>query len=219
MDARPGLTPSQQEQLLAYWQRVATSPHNLVAPTDREREAFFKRHIEDCLRLLPGLQARGAHRVIDVGSGGGLPAVILAIALPELQVTALEATGKKAAFIRETAEALGLAERLHVVEGRAESQAAVGAPLREQFDVAVARAVAPLPVLLELLAGFVRPGGWLLAMKGARASQELAASMAAISTLGLRAPELGDDLLWFEKPGTLASHYPRKTGQPNKRPL
>ncbi len=150
---------------------LAMNAHvNLTAITD-PAEAWT-RHAFDALTLLPGLAGFPAGaRVVDVGSGGGVPGIVLAIARPDLAFTLVESTTKKAAFLVAVAEALGLSN-VTVRAERAEKLLAEG--LRGAFDVATARAVARLDTLLPWTAPFVRPGGRLLLIKGERAEEELA---------------------------------------------
>src|SRR5581483_9515683 len=117
--------------------------------------------IADCLVLVDHLG--DARRLVDVGSGGGLPGLPLKIARPELSVTLVEADGRKAAFLVRACAELGL-KGVDVVNERAED-AARSPRHREAFDVAVARALAPMPVLAELCLPFVRVGGRFLAQK------------------------------------------------------
>jgi 16S rRNA (guanine527-N7)-methyltransferase len=147
----------------------ANTRFNLTAVTD-PGDAWV-RHIADSLTLLPPIVSLRAKRVMDVGSGGGLPAIPLAIALPEVQFTLLEATGKKARFLTETAEALEL-HNVVVINDRAE-KLGQRAEHRSAYDVVTARAVGRLRVLLDWGVPFVRPGGWLLAMKGRQAQEEI----------------------------------------------
>ncbi len=142
---------------------------NLTSITD-PREAW-SRHLLDALSLAPHLGALPAEaRVLDVGSGGGVPGIPLAIARPDLRITLLEATQKKAAFLAAVVEALGL-PRVTVATGRAEQLAATA--LRGSFDAVTARAVARLDALLPWTVPFVKPGGRLLLIKGQRADEEL----------------------------------------------
>lgn len=135
-------------------------------------DAAWERHALDALTLLPRLDDIGpGGRIIDIGSGGGLPGIPIAIARPELSVTLVEATQKKAAFLTAVANALGLSE-VTVLADRAEKLAA--GPLRAAFDVVTARAVARLSELVPITAPFVKPGGRLLLIKGQKASEELA---------------------------------------------
>src|SRR5580765_904046 len=134
--------------------------------------------IEDCLVLVPHLG--NARRVVDVGSGGGLPGIPLKIVRPELEITLIEADQDKAAFLVYACAELGL-EGVEVVARRAE-EAGHDPRLREAFDVAVARALAPMPVLAELCLGLVRIGGRLLAQKTEAEDNEAAGH--AIKVMG-----------------------------------
>lgn len=151
---------------------------NLTRITDRA--AAEVQHVGDSLTLLPFLPA-GEFRVADVGSGGGVPGIPLAIARPDARVMLVESTKKKAAFLRAAVAELELAN-VAVSEWRAEDVGRSNS--RETFDVAVARAVATLDWLAEWCLPLVRPGGKLLAMKGVRAGAEVPAAAAAIRLLG-----------------------------------
>jgi len=156
---------------------LAMNAHiNLTAITD-PAEAWT-RHAFDALTLLPGLATFAAgSRVVDVGSGGGVPGIVLAIARPDLAFTLVESTAKKAAFLSAVVEGLGLAN-VTVRNDRAEKLLAEG--LRGTFDVATARAVARLDALLPWTAPFVRPGGRVLLIKGEQAEVELAEAKKAL---------------------------------------
>lgn len=155
--------------------------YNLTALTTPDD--MILRHFADCAAPVPRLPEAG--KVLDVGCGAGFPSLVLAILCPSLFVTALDATEKKARFVCETAELLGL-ENLTTLTGRAETLAARGNELRESFDVVTARAVARLPVLSELCLPFVSVGGVFLAMKGPAAEREAAEAARAIPQLGGR---------------------------------
>jgi 16S rRNA (guanine527-N7)-methyltransferase len=151
---------------------------NLTRITDRTAAEI--QHIGDSLTLLPYLP-KEAGKVVDVGSGGGVPGLPLAIVRPGLSVTLVESTKKKAVFLQQTAESLGLSN-VTVMDCRAED---VGrGELRETFDVAAVRAVATLDWLAEWCLPLVKKRGWVLAMKGQRAADELETAKVAIKLLG-----------------------------------
>lgn len=143
---------------------------NLTAVTDPLE--VWDRHVLDALTLVPLLAELGAGgRVVDVGSGGGVPGIPLAIVRPDLQVTLVEATQKKATFLTAVSAAIGLSN----VSVRAERAEQLGkGDLRGAFDAATARAVGRLVMLVPLTVPFVRAGGLVLLIKGQRAEEELA---------------------------------------------
>jgi 16S rRNA (guanine527-N7)-methyltransferase len=148
---------------------------NLTAVDDPA--AAWERHVLDSLTLVPLLADLGAGaRLCDVGSGGGLPGIPVAIARPDLEVTLVEATQKKAAFLAAVAAALPL-RNVAVQAARAEQLG----DLHGAFDAVTARAVGRLAVLVPLVAPFVRPGGKLLLVKGQRADEELGEAAKAIA--------------------------------------
>lgn len=178
--------------------------------------------VEDGLVLLDHLG--DARRVVDVGSGAGLPGLPLKIARPDLEVTLIEADSAKAAFLVHASAMLGLTG-VHVVARRAE-EAGHDPALRETFDVAVARALAPLPVLVELCLPFVRVGGRLLAQKTERESTAPAAR--AVELLGGAnvtvhpSPSAARDtgtIVVIHKVRPTPTRYPRRPGVPARKPL
>jgi len=196
----------------------ANQRFNLTAVTDLEEA--WTRHVLDSLTLLGPLG--DAQSIVDVGSGGGLPALPLAIALPDASFTLIEATGKKASFLEETAQALGLTH-VRVVRTRAEEAGAPGSPLREAHDAVTARAVAPLAVLLELTLPLAKVHGRVIAIKGEKAPQEIAEAKNALELLRGRVisstrTETGT-LVVIEKVGPTPNRYPRRPGEPKRSPL
>ena len=147
--------------LLARWNQT----YNLTAIRD-PREMVAK-HLLDSLAMHPFVADVGT--LADLGTGAGLPGIPLAIARPALQVTLVESNGKKSRFMREALRQLGLVNA-RVVESRIEAFAAPG-----QFDAITARALATLPLILELGGHLLKPHGKLLAMKGAHPAEEIAA--------------------------------------------
>lgn len=132
----------------------------------------WSRHVADSLSLLAPLASmEGVATAVDIGSGGGLPAIPLAIARPEIRFTLVESTGKKARFLESVAARLGLAN-VEVFAGRAEDLCR--SPRRETFDVATSRAVGALGPLARVSVPLLRIGGLMTAIKGERAEEEAA---------------------------------------------
>lgn len=195
-----------------------------------EDDACLK-HIADALTLLPLIPS--GVRLLDVGTGGGIPSVPLAIARPDLRVVGLDSTGKKVNFITETVAGLGL-RNISAVCGRAE-ELSLRKPYRESFDFVTARALARFNVLCELCLPFVRVGGTFISMKGPLAPDEISESRQALKILGgemtenrvLRLkPEDGADgemlertLIIVKKTRPTPTNYPRNNAQINKNPL
>jgi 16S rRNA (guanine527-N7)-methyltransferase len=160
---------------------LANERMNLTRITDRAAAEIH--HVADALTVLPHLPPAERLSIADVGSGGGVPGVPLAIARPDCRVTLIESTKKKAAFLRDVARELAI-DNLDVADGRAEDLAQSGRPLRESFDVVVARAVATMDWLVEWCLPLVRKGGKMLAMKGPKVSDELPTAARTIRLLG-----------------------------------
>ena len=146
----------------------------LLGPAEAER--LWDRHLLNCAAVAELVPPRSS--LVDLGSGPGLPGVVLAVMLPGVSVTLLEPMARRADFLRECVAELDLANAT-VLRGRAEDLASqVGA------DVVTARAVAPLEKLAGLAAGLIRPGGLILAIKGAGAAAEVARARPALRRLG-----------------------------------
>jgi 16S rRNA (guanine527-N7)-methyltransferase len=226
----PQLDDAAIAALLAYRDRLATSAAEFNLTSVRDPVAIERRHLIESLafgRLLAerDLLPPGA-RVLDLGSGAGLPGLPLKVAWPELRLTLLEATGKKCRFLESAVAKLSL-EGVEVAEGRAEDVAHDPAH-RGAYDLVVARAVARLPVLLEYGVPFLRLGGTLAGTKGSAARTELAASGAALQALGaevLDTPALAtpglpaQTVILVAKRSETPERYPRRTGIPSKRPI
>ena len=181
--------------------------------------AEVEAHIEDALGLLE-LSWEGVGRAIDIGSGGGLPAIPLALALPAVHFTLLEANAKKCAFLEHVAGMLAIAN-VSVALGRAE-ELGHRAALREHFGRAISRAAARPAVLLELALPFVRTGGDLVAEVSALDPQalETAARLLGGGEPRLEPPASGHgSLLTVRKMGRTPPEYPRRPGVPNRKPL
>jgi 16S rRNA (guanine527-N7)-methyltransferase len=153
----------------------------LIGP--RETSRLWDRHLVNCALVADLVPERG--ELVDIGSGAGLPGIVLAMLRPSLHVVLLEPLLRRAVFLQECVSALDLPNAT-VVRARAEEKAAAGI----SADVATARAVAPLDRLVGWAAGLVRPGGQLLAIKGQSAEAELEAAEPVLSRLGVQSAEV-----------------------------
>jgi 16S rRNA (guanine527-N7)-methyltransferase len=173
----------------------------------RDAEEIYGLHVRDCLHSVPLLPGTPSSKVIDVGSGGGLPGMVWAVCRPDLSVTLLDSAGKKCRAMESIAAELGLSN-VSVVWGRGEEYA-LGARARENYALAAARAVAHAGVLAEYLSPLISLGGHLLAFKGPKGEEEL-------REVGDRWPALG-----LSRPRTipyrLEAAYPRGA-EPEKTP-
>lgn len=217
-------------RLERYRDLIASGSARVSLTSVRDPAAIERRHILESLafgRELEslGLLAAGAG-VIDIGSGAGLPGLPLKLGWPSLRLTLLESVGKKCRFLRSAIAELGLSG-IGVVEGRAEDAGRDPAH-RAAYDLAVARAVAPLNVLLEYALPLLRLGGHFAGTKGSAAARELQQSATALRTLGgevtvqraFLPPEgAAQTLIVVRKTGPTPEAYPRRAGIPAKRPL
>lgn len=196
---------------------------NLTA-YESEREIVVY-HFLDSLLPLPLFPLKEG-KLVDIGTGAGFPGIPLKIIQPRFSLYLLEANKKKVRFLKELRRRLGL--EFEILEGRAEDIAKI--PLyREQFDLAVGRAVAPLPVLLEYSLPFLKVGGYLIAYKGPKLTEEISTVERALAVLGGRLeriasatlPITGEKRMFaiFLKERETPQNYPRRAGIPAKRPL
>lgn len=220
--------PQLPEKLLRYHALLMdwNTRMDLTAVTD-EAEMVDRHYVDSLMPLrVPGLlPAEG--RLIDVGTGAGFPGLPLALACPHLQVTLMDAQQKRLTFLQAVLDDLDVTN-VTLLHRRAEDGAR-DVTLREQFDVAVARAVAPLAVLAEYLLPFVQAGGKALCWKGPGLMDELPQGRKAAFLLGGQAGEpipcpfpgreWQHQLLPIQKMGKTARQYPRKAGTPSKQPL
>lgn len=204
--------------LLEYNEKV-----NLTAITE-PREVLYK-HFYDCLLFLKNTPLKGGNAVIDVGTGAGFPGLVLKIACPDINLTLLDGLNKRLDFLKAVLKELDLNAAL--LHARAED-AAKDAALRETFDVACARAVAALPVLIEYCLPFVKKGGCFVAMKGSSAEDEMNRSFSAAQLLGADKPTIicetltGNEQRAFvitKKISQTPTRYPRKPAEISKKPL
>jgi 16S rRNA (guanine527-N7)-methyltransferase len=221
------LPPGSAQLFSRYYELLVSGNQKANLTRILEPRQVMVKHFVDSLALLSWRSGGFAGPLLDVGSGAGLPGIPLKIARPELEVRLLDSARKRVDFLRAAAGQLGLSG-LDVVYGRAEELARQEG-CRDSFPLVVSRALARLPVLLELCLPFVRPGGYFVAYKGPEAVQELSAAGAALDALGAVSGEtfpysLPDAcgercLLIFVKTAETPSRYPRRAGLPEKRPL
>ncbi len=159
---------------------------NLTGITDDSGIAI-KHFIDSASALSTGKVGK---KVIDVGTGAGFPGLVMKIMKPELDVTLLDSLNKRLLFLEDVIDKTGL-QNVNLIHSRAED-GAHKADLRENFDTAVSRAVAALPLLCELCMGYVKVGGYFLALKGPSAEEELKSAARAITILGGKAQEILD---------------------------
>ncbi len=212
------LTESQLDTLEAYYDAVidAGKDFNLTAIT--QKDEFLAKHYIDSFTALPYIPSDA--KLLDVGSGAGFPAFPLAVARADISVTALDSTAKKMHFVGETARALGV-KNLSTLIGRAEDLR----PLYGTFDVVVARAVASLPILLEICTPLLKVGGSFIAYKTDESELNISKSAAKILSCTYTAHHFslpsGDRrcLIIFKKTRPTPDKYPRQYGQIKKSPL
>jgi len=197
---------------------------NLTRITDN-REAWIK-HILDSLMAAPFFDKPGM-KVVDIGTGGGMPGIPLAILFPSAHFTLVDSTEKKVAALKEFIEQLNL-KNVECIAGRIETIAHMP-QYREDFDLVLARALAPLRTLIELAIPLIHPYGYLVAYKGPEYISELTLATNAVDKLKCEAPRifhysLPEDMgnrtfLRFTKKTVTSDIYPRRDGVPGKNPL
>lgn len=207
------------ERLLALIAADASAPTAV-----RDPAAAVDTHVADALVALEIGRVRDARRIADLGSGGGFPGLVLAAAVPAANVALVEANRRKCAFLERATAEMGLAN-VEVVPQRAEAwKAGIGTR-----DLATARAVAPLAVLVEYAAPLLAAGGALVAWKGRRDDAEEAAGVAAAAQTGLELAEVLPVQPWdgaehlhlhlYVKVASTPQRFPRRPGTARKRPL
>ncbi|CEI74315.1 MULTISPECIES: 16S rRNA (guanine(527)-N(7))-methyltransferase RsmG [Romboutsia] len=193
---------------------------------EEEKEVYIKHFLDSVSAVVNGYIKDGMS-IIDVGTGAGFPGLPLKICLENANVTLLDSLNKRINFLKEVSNTLGLTN-MEFIHGRAEDFGK-SEQYREQYDIATARAVAGLPILMEFCVPFVKVGGYFVCLKGPNANLELEESKAAMDVLGLEfiekidveLPEtdLDHNILVFKKVRNTPEKYPRKAGKPAKSPI
>lgn len=220
------LNEKQQEQLNMYANLLVewNEKMNLTAITEPQ-EVVFK-HFLDCLQFFSSVSVPENAKIIDVGTGAGFPGLVLKIARPDIELTLLDSLNKRITFLNEVIEKLEL-RGVTTIHARAEEGARKN-ELREGFDIAAARAVAPLNVLSEYCLPYVKVGGEFVAMKGPAAESEVENAKKAISLLGGGEPTIYNknvecvgerNIIIIKKISQTPPKYPRNSAKISKQPL
>ncbi|CAA3018232.1 uncharacterized protein LOC111368141 isoform X1 [Olea europaea var. sylvestris] len=231
-----GLTSNQKHQIHVYIDSLLQWNQKMNLTAVKEENEVMERHVEDSLAIIDPIrtsylshcgESSENMRVVDVGSGAGLPGLILAIACPGWKVTLLESMNKRCVFLENVAGLIGL-PNVQVVRDRAECLGQEDA-FRESFDVAVARAVAEMRILAEYCLPLVRVGGLFAAAKGHDPQEEVARAERAIRLMGaslLQTCSVESHSKYGQrtaviclKDGPTPKKYPRAPGTPSKLPL
>lgn len=216
----PGLDDCAAERFELYFERLVETNKVMNLTTVTEKGDVARKHFADSLAALPYL--KDGMKVIDVGTGAGFPGVPLLIMMPWLKLTLADSLNKRLVFLEGLLKDLGL--NAEIVHGRAEDLGQ-NVKYRERYDIALSRAVASLPVLLELTTPFVKPGGTAIAYKG-KTEEEMALSAHAAGELRVKLTDVKLDsdvgerhLILAKKIAPCPKAYPRKAGTPSKKTL
>ena len=224
------MSSSSQKILLdKYVEAVLHAPQSLGLTAAQTAAEFLERHVLDALKLLqllPPEMLQQELKMLDVGSGNGVPGIPAAIALPKWQVFLLDSNNKKSGFIDMFCKFNSI-KNVQVIVARAEAAAHLPA-YREQFDLVFARALGKIPTALELCIPFLKPQGLLVIPHGSNYRSELERSQNALEKLQASLQRTSEyqvgraykfTALFFKKDQETPDRYPRKEGTPKKTPL
>lgn len=221
------LNETQMNQFELYFQELVAwnNKINLTAITDED--GVYLKHFYDSISAVFFQDFTKPLKVVDVGAGAGFPSIPIKICFPDLKITIVDSLNKRISFLQHLVSTLKL-ENVSLFHDRAETFAK-NIQHREKYDLVIARAVARMPVLVELCLPLAKIGGVFLAMKGPEVINEIVAGKKAITTLGgavirnenLKLPfeESERHFVFIEKRKKTPNLYPRKPGTPNKQPL
>jgi 16S rRNA (guanine527-N7)-methyltransferase len=221
------LIASQQAALERYEKELISWNQHVNLTAIREPEKIRIKHFLDSFSCLCAMRESPMDRVVDIGTGAGFPGLPLKILIPNMQLTLVESVGKKVEFCRHIVRVLAL-DGVDIIQDRAENLGQI-TQYRQQFDWAIARAVATLPALMEYLLPLTRVGGAILAMKGENGPAEVHAAEHAINVLGghlrklipITLPGVVEEryLIVVDKVAATPQSFPRRVGVPAKNPL
>lgn len=223
------LSSKQKEQFATYYNKLIefNKKVNLTRITDKN-EVYLKHFFDSITPLLEFSDLfKGEKSLCDVGAGAGFPSLPIKILCPDLSITIVDSLGKRLKFLDELVSDLSL-DKVTLVHSRAED-AGQNKNLREKFDLVTGRAVARMSVLSEYCLPLAKVDGYLVALKGPKAQDELADAKNAIEVLGgsvkevkeLTLPDTDDErtLIVVKKVKATPKKYPRQAGTPNRKPL
>lgn len=217
------LEAEQIAQFYEYMNELITWNEKINLTAIVEPEEIIKKHFVDCLAILKYVEKES--QIIDVGTGAGFPGIPLKIAEPSLNITLLDSLNKRINFLNQIISKINL-KNIKAIHSRAEEY--VTKETRETYDIAVSRAVAELPTLLEYLMPYIKPKGICICMKGPKAIEELEKSKNAIQILGGKiekienikiAENMERNIIIIRKIRNTPAKYPRKAGKPSKEPI
>ena len=220
------ITPEIKENLNLYGNLLVEWNEKINLTAITEPDGVLYKHFYDCILFFKNVEVPKNAKVIDVGTGAGFPGLVLKIIRPDLQVTLLDSLNKRILFLNDVIEKLELSG-ITAIHSRAE-EGGKNTDHREKYDIACARAVASMPVLLEYCVPFVKVGGQFVSMKGPSVSEEIALCQNAIKQLGVENPTIICETLpgeeqrafaIFKKISQTPPKYPRNSGKIAKQPL
>ena len=226
-DVKIELTENQYEQCIKYMRLLQEWNEKINLTSIIEDEEVIKKHFIDCIKAFKSDAVKNADTIIDVGTGAGFPGLPIAIMNPNCKVTLLDSLNKRINFLNIVISELNL-KNVVTIHSRAEDGARKP-ELRENFDVAISRAVANMAVLSEFCMPYVKKNGYFVALKGPAVDEEIESSVNAIKILGgklkevikieIEGTDLRHNIVEIEKINYCPKAYPRKAGTVSKKPL